>query len=312
MNTYQLQCFLAVADLLNFARAAEVLHVTQPAVTQQIQSLEKELNVKLFRRTTRTVKITPEGIAFLQDAKRIVAIAEHAKQQFEDPQLQQIQTLSVGCANYAHLFFLSDVLKELATIYTHLHPQLRVVPFGHLYKLLEEDDVDAVVSFKAQNGKKIHAQYQELTKANIMCICPPNSPLAKHNCVTLQNMEKEKLVLCNPMKTQADTARLQGMLIGSRSPHDIYFCESAEAMTVLVKAEFGIALLPDLLIPPDTGLAAIPIQDAPPISFGVYYKSLSGNRVLKSFIQTLKTHMPAASTAAAAKDSACQIQSTNK
>ena len=49
MNTFQLTCFLAVAETLSFARAAEQLHVTQPAVTQQIKSLEKELNVKLFR-----------------------------------------------------------------------------------------------------------------------------------------------------------------------------------------------------------------------------------------------------------------------
>ena len=57
MNTFQLSCFIRVAETLNFARAAEQLHVTQPAVTQQIQSLEKELNVKLFKRNTRTVKI---------------------------------------------------------------------------------------------------------------------------------------------------------------------------------------------------------------------------------------------------------------
>ena len=48
MNTFQISCFLAVAEHLNFARAAEQLHVTQPAVTQQIHSLEKELGVSLF------------------------------------------------------------------------------------------------------------------------------------------------------------------------------------------------------------------------------------------------------------------------
>lgn len=55
MTTMQLDCFLIVAETLNFAAAAEKLNVTQPAVTQQIHALEKELNVKLFHRTTRTV-----------------------------------------------------------------------------------------------------------------------------------------------------------------------------------------------------------------------------------------------------------------
>ncbi len=55
------------------------LHVTQPAVTQQIQSLEKELNVKLFIRTTRTVRLTEEGKVFLNDARQLVAISNRAK-----------------------------------------------------------------------------------------------------------------------------------------------------------------------------------------------------------------------------------------
>ena len=63
MNIFQLSCFLAVAEYLNFAKAAQSLHVTHPAVSQQIQSLEKELNTKLFVRTTRTVKLTDEGKA---------------------------------------------------------------------------------------------------------------------------------------------------------------------------------------------------------------------------------------------------------
>lgn len=58
MNTVQLECYMAVAENLNFARAAEQLHITQPAVTHQINSLETELDVKLFKRTTRTVELT--------------------------------------------------------------------------------------------------------------------------------------------------------------------------------------------------------------------------------------------------------------
>ena len=60
------------------------LHVTQPAVTQQIQSLEKELNVKLFIRTTRTVRLTEEGKVFLNDARELGAISNRAKKRFEN------------------------------------------------------------------------------------------------------------------------------------------------------------------------------------------------------------------------------------
>lgn len=79
MNTFQLACFLAVSDTLNFARAAQRLNVTQPAVTHQIRSLEEELNAKLFRRTTRSVELTEAGRLFLHDANGMMTIAMRAK-----------------------------------------------------------------------------------------------------------------------------------------------------------------------------------------------------------------------------------------
>ena len=65
MLDFRVETFLAVCQTMNFTRAAEQLHVTQPAVTQQIHSLESELNTQLFRRTTRTVELTQAGLIFL-------------------------------------------------------------------------------------------------------------------------------------------------------------------------------------------------------------------------------------------------------
>ena len=82
MNTFQLECFLAVAENLSFARAAQQLHITQPAVTQQIKALEKELNAKLFARSTRSVKLTREGAVFLYDSRHILSIARRMTDRF--------------------------------------------------------------------------------------------------------------------------------------------------------------------------------------------------------------------------------------
>lgn len=79
MNTFQLQCFLAVARNLNFAKAAEELNVTQPAVTHQIQTLEEEFNAKLFKRTTRNVELTQSGHMFINDAENVLKITDRAK-----------------------------------------------------------------------------------------------------------------------------------------------------------------------------------------------------------------------------------------
>jgi LysR family hca operon transcriptional activator len=73
-----LRYFLAVAEELNFSRAAERLHIAQPALSAQIRTLETQLGCELFARTTRKVELTPNGKILLVDAREIVARADAA------------------------------------------------------------------------------------------------------------------------------------------------------------------------------------------------------------------------------------------
>ena len=65
MNTTQLECFMAVANFLNFSRAAESLRLTQPAVSHQISTLENEMGVRLFHRTSKSVRSDAGGLPVL-------------------------------------------------------------------------------------------------------------------------------------------------------------------------------------------------------------------------------------------------------
>ena len=285
MNTFQLSCFLAVAEYLNFAQAAQSLHVTHPAVSQQIQSLEKELNVKLFQRTTRTVRLTEEGKAFLQDAQQIVDLSERAKKRLSSAIEGTIETLAIGCYNFPCMFLLSDTLEMLRTIRPELHPRLQTIPFQHIYRMLEEGDLDAVVGFKEFSNTKIHAQYREVAKVPLVCLCSCKHPLASKTEVGLEELSTERLVLFLPAKAPIPMVRMQRQLIGERPPSEFYFCESAEAITVLVTAGYGISILPDFLVPDSPLIARIALKDTEPLSFGIYYKSLQGSPSLRAFLQ---------------------------
>ena len=80
MTTSQLECFISLAGTLNYMKTAEQLGLTQPAVSKQIQTLETELNCKLFNRTTRSVTLTKAGSAFLADANTIIDTFYHSKE----------------------------------------------------------------------------------------------------------------------------------------------------------------------------------------------------------------------------------------
>lgn len=288
MNTFQLECFLAVAENLSFARAAQQLHITQPAVTQQIKALEKELNVKLFARSTRSVKLTREGAVFLYDSRHILSIARRMTDRFATTESSTMKFLSVGSYNYICLFLMISVMKSLKAQFPLLHPRLQVLPFNHIYRLLDDEELDAVIAFREDSSARMKAIYQELTKTPLVCLCPRTSPLSKRESLTLKDLAKELLVLFAPTRAPYHIGKIHGELMANRQPGDFYFCESEQAIMVLVSAGYGVSVLPEILVPRNAGVAAIPIRDCPPLSFGVYYKSTENNPILQEFITGIR------------------------
>lgn len=295
MNTFQISCFLAVAEHLNFARAAEQLHVTQPAVTQQIHSLEKELGVSLFARTTRSVRLTQEGRLFLQDARQLFHLANRAKGRFQNASTGGIQDLAVGCDSYPCLFSLSGVLGQLRQGHPNLHPHLQVVPFPQAFRLLEEGDLEVVVGFRKPGVVK-GATYRELATFPLVGLLPTGHPLATREALRLEDLKGERLVLLPLERTLPQAAKLQGALLEGKPPEEVYLCDSGEAIAALVGGGFGVAILPNLLVPPSGTVEAVPLVGAEPASFGVYYRTHQGKPLVKAFIAALREEFAAPRT----------------
>ena len=288
MNTFQLVCFLAVAENLSFARAAEQPHITQPAVTQQIRTLEKELGARLFIRTTRSVKLTEEGKSFFIDARQMVEISEHAKKRFENPFGTEIATLAIGCSNYPSMFLLSTALRRTAAGRPDFHPRLQLVSFLQIQRAIDDGGLDAVISFREAASMRISAAYEELAKVPLVCICHSGHPLALRCSVTKDELKNERLVLFTPSRTSPVVADVQSGLMGGRAPSEFYFCDSGEAIVALVCSGFGISVIPDLALPGGHPVAKVHIEDAAPLSFGIYHKPAQENKLLQTFLKTLK------------------------
>lgn len=288
MNTFQLQCFLTVADTLNFARAADRLSITQPAVTHQIRSLEGELNVKLFRRSTRNVELTQAGIIFMDDARKMMEISNRAKRRFENPAQQEVQPFSVGFQSYTQMMVFPNLWRGMREKYPNMHPRLRIAPAQHLYHLLEDETVDAFVSFREPELQKKSIQYREIARSSVTCICSVDSAAAQGGAGQLA---EEKFVMSSPMQTPATLTQIQREMIGGRSPAELYFCELPEEILTLVRSGFGVSAFPSLILPEDPEIVQIPMPELPEMSFGVYYKSAQGNEPLRDFIRLMREAM---------------------
>ncbi len=261
------------------------MHITQPSITHQIKSLENELNVRLFHRSTRNVELTEAGQILNSDAQTMVQLSSQIKKRFESPYYLNITRFSIGCHTASHLNSLPDMLKKLVEQYPTLHPTLQVIPYKHLYRLLEDEKLDVILSFRESCPKGAQNTYQKLTDIPITAVCPASHPLAEQKTCTLKDLEKLPLIINSPSKCPPTIAALQNRLAKYHMLQDLYHCDTPEQAFTLVKSGLGVTLMPKLLTTSDLELSTPILSDIPPISFGIYYKTQKDHPVLTSFIK---------------------------
>jgi DNA-binding transcriptional LysR family regulator len=266
------------------------MNISQPAITHQIKSLEEELQVKLFHRSTRVVELTLEGQTFLPDARSMVSIAQRAKLRFQDPEERSIRLLSVGGSSYHHLACLAESLHELSDSVENLHPRMHVAHHDQLFHMLENDSLDVIFGIGEEPPPKSGLVYRQLCESPIVCACRKGAPLAQSESITLEQLQTEQIILCDPLGLSPQLAEMQLKLAQGRNPSDIHFSSSVDASVVMALAGFGNAILPDVLIPPGDDLVKLPISDPPTVPLGMFYKSHPGDELLRQFTQIAKAN----------------------
>ncbi len=280
MNTVQLECFVSVAEHLNFSKASKALKITQPAVSHQIQTLEEELEVKLFHRTSKSVSLTQEGILFLADAQLILKTALSAKERLG--MREHFIPFELGCHNHMELNLLPPILKQLMQEFPLLRPSIRLVPFPSLISLVENSQVQAALGIKEESKKSI-LFFKKLCVVPVACVCSPEHPLAQHQALTKDQL-KGNFIACSPRQISNAVFSAQSGVLADLPPEQRFFTENIESALALAKAGIGYTLYPDIPQAREAGLCYLPVHDLPGISFGVYYPYGQNHPVLKRFL----------------------------
>lgn len=233
---------MTVANFLNFSRAAEVLRITQPAVSHQINALENELGVKLFHRTSKSVRLTQAGYLFTQYADEILRISGLSKERLKAAQEVHSVRLGVGCRNFVDLRLMIPTLSQLATEEPLLLPLLRMTPFDSLENLLEEGDIQVLISHKKTSLKK--AVYRELCLRPVVCLCSAQHPLAQLEQVSVHQLrDAGRMAICRPPIFSTELLDVQSQVVSGRNSEQILFCDNLEILYTLVEAGLAFAII---------------------------------------------------------------------
>lgn len=286
LNTTQLECFLAVANYLNFSRAAEHLKITQPAVSHQIGTLEDELETKLFHRTSKSVRLTREGYLFTQYAGEILKLTDRSKTRLKEFREAQPEHLRIGCRNTLELELLQPVLTELCRTESDFLPVIRLIPFDSLENMLEEDSIQVMFSFQESAPKK--AVYQELLRCPVVCVCRKDHPLAKEKQLTIHQLRSAgHMAVCRPPACPPDLFSIQRKIVTEHDPNQIVFCDNLEILYTMTASGFTFAVMTQLPGFHHPELKCIPIPSFPPLSFGVAYSSGKHSTLFRKFLHLL-------------------------
>ena len=121
---------------------------------------------------------------------------------------------------------------------------------------------------------------------------PVGHSLAEKELLDEDDLRTQRLLLLDPQICPDSLNTIQHELTTGRAVSELFMCGSADACITLAKAGFGIAVQPDFPSLRDPALAYLPIKNAEPLSFGAYYKSVTGKPLLKLFLQSCRDILP--------------------
>lgn len=189
----QLRYFVAVAETLNFRRAAEELHVAQPALSKAIRQLEEQLGVQLFERTTRSVDLTTVGKLFLDRARKALSSAEEAFAVGRDASVGIAGQLRIGASPIARL----TVTPLLQAAWTYARPGIAVhvieTATAPLLRSVGSGDLDMAVAWCPLREPGL--RYERLRDEPVMAHVAIDHPLAQETTVTLARLGEETILV---------------------------------------------------------------------------------------------------------------------
>jgi DNA-binding transcriptional LysR family regulator len=240
----QLQCFVAVGQELHFGRAAKRLHMTQPPLSRHIQLLEFELQIQLLVRTSRSVRLTPAGKAFLQEAIRILALVQSSAISAQRIAHGEAGLIRLGFTAGSSYGFLPNLLTRASASLKDINIVLSEMVTTQQVEALQSNAIDAGLQRlpAAQQGLETICVARE----RMMLAVPRNHRLAKGRLPVLADLRDEPFITFSPRDGHYFFQLIDGLFAGAAiSPRYVQQISQIHSILALVSAGMGIAMVPE-------------------------------------------------------------------
>ena len=291
MNQKQLEIFTVLAQTLNFTKTAEQLYLSQTTVTLQIRSLEEELNIKLFERTSRSVKLTYAGSVFLEGAKTVLESMRTARQEAAFAAQGYVGQLKIGFADDVNASGVSGVLRKFSQEQPHIRLTVQGGFPGNLLAGLIADEFDLVFtpSFRRIRNEKLTSKVMGTYRT--MAAFHRDHPFAGKKAVKFSDFEGEDFIVISGDRHELDFSTDFVRQLDARHIHinRTAKTDNIETVFLLLDSGLGVTVLPEYFTGRFSGTSQIrtcPIDEKmKPTEFVAVWKDRAISEELADFLR---------------------------
>lgn len=247
MDFRAVQTFVAVADLGTVSKAAERLHITQPALSRQIANLESELGLRLFDRVGRRLLLTSEGAQLLNECRGLLNYSRAVREQAEGLKRGDAGVLRVSASPHLIEGLFPDFLREYAKRYPNVQVRLVEAIGPLMFEMLEKGEIhlaQAVTRALQPDDRRFGSH--ALAPMEMLAACHPSLKLGKNGAIEIEALAPYPLLQATDdfaMRRSFDSAcRLAGF-----TPNYVLECRSPHALLAMAQAGHGVAIIPSAL-----------------------------------------------------------------
>jgi DNA-binding transcriptional LysR family regulator len=255
-----LEAFLAIAERGSFHRAAAHLGITQTALSHRIRKFEEELREKLFLRTTRSVSLTPAGLALLPKVRQLLGEAQELFAELRGRAAARYDSVSIGCLPTAAVNIMPSVITEFARLYPNTAVRIFDNSAGEIAELVQKGEAEFGVTILGTGRWDLETR--PLLKEPFVLICPATHEFAERHSLTWSELAGRRMIR---VSAQTGNRTLIDDALGARSDSIdwMYEVQHVASAVSLVAAGAGLTVLPRVAldVAGPTKLVAVPLRN---------------------------------------------------